>query len=91
MSVDTAKFVLSFIQALLKTGYYTPGHPEASRAKEGLYDDLLSVLEGHREITFVAVTTKEKKDVLVDGIVDEPVSISSFMSKGWQRCLSQSF
>lgn len=82
MSVDTAKFVLSFIQALLKTGYYTPGHPEASRAKEGLYDDLLSVLEGHREITFVAVTTKEKKDVLVDGIVEEPVSISSFMSKG---------
>lgn len=75
-------FLLSFIQALLKTGYYTPGHPEASKSKEGLYSDLISILKGHREISFIAVTLKEKRDVLIDGIFEEPVNFSAFMSKG---------
>ncbi|MBI5287256.1 MAG: HEAT repeat domain-containing protein [Deltaproteobacteria bacterium] len=79
---EILRFILSFIQALLKTGYYTPSHPETSRAREGLYNDLLSILKDHREITFVAITTKGKGDVMVDGIVDEPVAISSFMLKG---------
>lgn len=75
-------FLLSFIQALLKTGYYTPGHPEASKSKEGLYNDLISILKGHREISFIAVTLKEKRDVLIDGVFEEPVNFSAFMSKG---------
>lgn len=79
---EISKFILSFIQALLKTGYYTPGHPETSRAREGLYNDLLSIFKGRREITFVAVTTKDRRDVMVDGVVDEPVNISSLMFIG---------
>ena len=30
-------FLLHLIQAFLRTGYYTPEHPESARAKEGLY------------------------------------------------------
>jgi len=79
---EGSKFILSFIQALLKTGYYTPGHPETGRARAGLYDGFQSLVKDRRELTFVAVTTEEKSDVLVDGVVDEPVTLSSLMLKG---------
>ncbi|MEF9427324.1 MAG: hypothetical protein L0956_09210 [Candidatus Mariimomonas ferrooxydans] len=32
-----AEFILLFIQALLKTGYYIPGHPETEKARESLH------------------------------------------------------
>jgi len=79
---EVAEFILSFIQALLKTGYYTPGHPQAQKAKEGLYLDLKRVLEGRKEATFVSVTEKDIKDVIVDGIFDEPTQLSGLMLKG---------
>ena len=77
-----SRFILSFIQALLKTGYYTPDHPETQKARAGLHDGFQSLLKGHREITFVVVSSEGKRDVLVDGIVDEPVTLSSLMLKG---------
>jgi hypothetical protein len=79
---ETSKFLLSFIQALLKTGYYSTGHPETSKAREGLYHDFVTILKGYNELTFVVATTKNERDILVDGIVDEPTPISSFMLTG---------
>ena len=34
-----AQFLLALIQAFLRTGYYTPNHPQARTAKVGLYED----------------------------------------------------
>ncbi len=79
---EVAEFILSFIQALLKTGYYTPDHPQAQKAKEGLFAELIKVLKGHRGITFVSVSEKDIKDVMVDGIFDEPTKLSTLMLKG---------
>ncbi len=79
---ETAEFILSFIQALLKTGYYTPGHPGAEKAKEGLYLSLMKTLAGRNEITFVSVQEKGLKDVMIDGLFDEPTKLSSLMFKG---------
>ncbi|MEW6714787.1 MAG: HEAT repeat domain-containing protein [Nitrospirota bacterium] len=81
-SSDLSVFILSFIQALLKTGYYTPGHPETSRARKGLYNSLLAAIKGHKEITFITKLSKESRDVIIDGIYDEPISFSGFMLKG---------
>lgn len=81
-SSDLSVFILSFIQALLKTGYYTPGHPETSRARKGLYNNLLAAIKGHKEITFITKLSKESRDVIIDGIYDEPISFSGFMLKG---------
>jgi HEAT repeat protein len=81
-SSDLSVFILSFIQALLKTGYYTPGHPETSRARRGLYNSLLSAIKGHKEITFITKLSKESRDVIIDGINEEPISLSGFMLKG---------
>lgn len=77
-----SRFLLSFIQALLKTGYYTPGHPETDRAREGLYNDFASVVRGHHELTFVTTTAQDMRYIFIDGITDEPESISGYMLKG---------
>lgn len=81
-SSEVSVFILSFIQALLKTGYYTPGHPETSRARKGIYNSLLTALKGHKEITFITKLAKESRDVIIDGIYEEPISLSGFMLKG---------
>jgi hypothetical protein len=90
-SSTTSKFLLSFIQALLKTGYYTPDHRETSKAREGLYRDFVSIIKNHRELTFVVAAGKETRDIMVDGIVDEPAALSSFMLKGMSEMFVPKF
>jgi HEAT repeat protein len=80
-SSETSKFLLSFIQALLKTGYYTSGHPETSKARKDLYNSFQTVISGHKELTFILASVKDTRDIMVDGIVDEPVAMSVFFLK----------
>lgn len=88
---ETTKFVLSFIQALLKTGYYMSEHPESLKAKKGLYSDLQKVLGGRKEITFVSVTENNQKDVIIDGIFDEPAKLSKLMLKDMAKLFVPKF
>jgi len=77
-----SEFVLSLIQAFLKTGYYRPDHPEAKKARSGLYASLRTFIEGKREISFISAREAGKSDVFIGGILDEPVTIGSLMIKG---------
>ncbi|MFC2171431.1 HEAT repeat domain-containing protein [Acidobacteriota bacterium] len=77
-----AEFMLSFIQSLLKTGYYKPGHPMTNKARTGLFISLKRVLEGHREITFISALERQKKDVMIDGIFEEPTRLSKLLLRG---------
>jgi HEAT repeat protein len=77
-----SEFVLSLIQAFLKTGYYRPDHPEAKKARSGLYTNLRTFIEGKREISFISAREGGKSDVFIGGILDEPVTIGSLMIKG---------
>jgi HEAT repeat protein len=77
-----SEFVLSLIQAFLKTGYYRSNHPEARKARAGLYESLKTFLEGKREISFIAATEGGKPDVFIGGISDEPVTMRNIMIKG---------
>ncbi len=75
-------FVLSLIQAFLKTGYYRSDHPEARKARAGLYDSLKTFLTGKREISFISSGDVAKPEVYIGGIFDEPVTGTSIMMKG---------
>lgn len=77
-----SEFVLSLIQAFLKTGYYRPDHPEAQKARTGLYGSLRTFLEGKREISFISAVEGGTPDVFIGGILDEPVTIRTIMIKG---------
>ena len=48
-----AKFLLSLIQAFLRTGYYTADHPQSEVAKEGLFEDFQDLLAQKYELTFL--------------------------------------
>lgn len=79
--LELSDFILSLIQAFLKTGYYTPDHPEAQKARTGLYDTLQKILRGKGEISFIAVKSDSRSEVFIGGITDEPANAAGFMMK----------
>jgi HEAT repeat protein len=75
-------FVLHLIQAFLRTGYYTPEHPESKRAKEGLYQLFKDLFEGEDELTFLVREEQERQEILVEGVLPEAQKLSRMMMKG---------
>lgn len=88
---ELSSFVLSLIQALLKTGYYTPKHPEAQKARSGLHETLQRLLRGRGEISFVAVAESGRQEVYVGGIGDEPMLLSNFMIRSMAEMFTPKF
>ena len=75
-------FLLHLIQAFLRTGYYTPEHPESARAKEGLYQQFKDLFEGEDEVSFLVREQQDQKEILVEGILPEPQRLSRMMIRG---------
>jgi hypothetical protein len=75
-------FLLHLIQAFLRTGYYTPEHPESARAKEGLYQQFKGLFEAEDELTFLVREEQERKEILAEGILPEAQKLSRMMMKG---------
>ncbi|MGQ9646866.1 MAG: HEAT repeat domain-containing protein [Thermodesulfobacteriota bacterium] len=75
-------FVLHIIQAFLRTGYYTPDHPESVKAKAGLYEKFQSLFEHEDELAFMVRDDQEQKEVLIEGVLPEPQRLSRMMMKG---------
>jgi hypothetical protein len=75
-------FLLHLIQAFLRTGYYTPDHPESARAKEGLYQQFHILFETEDELTFLVREEQEQKEILVEGLLPEAQKLSRMMIKG---------
>ncbi len=77
-----ADFILSFVQALLRTGYYLSDHPEAQKAKVGLYQRFRSLFQGRHELTFMLQDSGGAGGVLVEGALPEPQRLSALMAAG---------
>ena len=75
-------FVLHLIQAFLRTGYYTPEHPESKKAKGGLYQQFKILFEHEDELTFLVRDEQERQEILVEGVLPEPQRLSRMMMKG---------
>ena len=75
-------FILHIVQAFLRTGYYTPDHPESIKAKEGLYQQFKSLFEREDEVAFLARDDQEQKEVLIEGILPEAQRLSRMMMRG---------
>ena len=75
-------FILHIVQAFLRTGYYTPDHPESIKAKEGLYQQFKSLFEREDELAFLARDDQEQKEVLIEGILPEAQRLSRMMMRG---------
>jgi hypothetical protein len=75
-------FLLHLIQAFLRTGYYTPDHPESKRAKEGLYQMFKNLFEHEDELSFLVREEQERQEILMEGILPETQKLSRMMMKG---------
>jgi hypothetical protein len=86
-----ADFLLSLIQAFLRTGYYTPDHREAKAAKEGLYEDFQRLLGNKGELTFLARDDVDGKSILIEGVLPEPHQLDAVMIKGMAEIYTPKF
>ncbi len=82
LQVRLIDFLLRLIQAFLRTGYYTPEHPESARAKEGLYQQFKELFGEEDEVSFLVREEQEQKEILVEGILPEPQRLSRMMMRG---------
>lgn len=68
-----------------------PGHPEAQKARAGLYEALKDILKDKGEISFLAVTEAGRQEVFIGGLFDEPVPLSSLMLKSMAEMFTPKF
>ena len=79
LTEDLTDFTVHFVRAVTKSAYYTAGHREAGRAKEGIYASFTKLLADRPEITFCTHTAGEKTSLLVYGVFDEPTPLAQAM------------
>jgi hypothetical protein len=77
-----AQFILSLIQAFLRTGYYTPDHPESKKAKVGLYEDFRSLFVQKDELTFLVHHDSGGENILIEGVLPEVQYLNRLMLRG---------
>jgi HEAT repeat protein len=77
-----AEFIMDLTKAMLRSGYYSPGHPGTQEAKKGLYSNFIKCLGESQEIMITNVDIPKKKDILITGILDEPVSVRTLVGAG---------
>jgi hypothetical protein len=77
-----AEFLLALIQAFLRTGYYTPNHPQAKSAQVGLYEEFEKLFEGQGELTFLVRDDPKGLNVLIEGVLPEAQYLTSIMARG---------
>jgi len=77
-----AEFIMDLTKAMLRSGYYSPEHPGTQEAKKGLYVSFIKCLGESQEIMVTNVVTPKKKDILITGILDEPVSVRTLVGAG---------
>jgi HEAT repeat protein len=77
-----ADFIMDLTKAMLRSGYYSSEHPGALDAKRGLYQKFQSCLGDSGEIMITNLETRNKTDILITGILDEPVSVRILIGAG---------
>ncbi len=82
IKVKLAEFLLALIQAFLRTGYYTPDHPESQKAKVGLYEGFQSLFSQRDELTFLVREEPGGKNILIEGVLPEVQDLNGLMIAG---------
>jgi hypothetical protein len=91
LKANLAEFLLSLIQAFLRTGYYTSNHPEAKKAKLGLYEDFENLFTQKAELTFLVRDDPEGKHIIIEGVLPEIQSLNSAMLRGMAEMYAPKF
>jgi HEAT repeat protein len=91
LKASLAEFLLSLIQALLRTGYYTPDHPEAKKAKLGLSEDFQNLFTQKGELTFLVRDDPGGKSILIEGVLPDIQYLNNVMLRGMAEMYTPKF
>jgi len=91
IKASLAEFLLSLIQAFLRTGYYTPDHPESKTAKVGLYEDFQRLFTKKDDLTFLVRDDPEGKNILTEGVLPGIQNLNSIMIRGMAEMYTPKF
>ncbi len=75
-------FLMDLTKAMLRSGYYSPDHPGSESAKQGLYEAFRKCLANSNEIMITDQETREHSEILITGILDEPVNVRTLVGSG---------
>jgi len=78
----SGEFLMNLTKAMLRSGYYSPDHPGSQNAKQGLFQEFQNCLSDSREIMITNQETRERSDILITGILDEPVDVRILVGAG---------
>ncbi len=76
------EFVMDLTKAMMRSGYYAADHPGSHNAKKGLYEALHRCLRDSPEITITHQQDREKNEILITGILEEPVNVRAVVGAG---------
>ncbi|MHC4458145.1 MAG: HEAT repeat domain-containing protein [Planctomycetota bacterium] len=75
-------FLMDLTKAMLRSGYYASDHPGSKNAKRGLYKALQNSLVDSEEIMISLQEAGGKTDILITGILEEPVNVRILVGAG---------
>jgi HEAT repeat protein len=78
----SGEFLMDLTKAMLRSGYYASDHPDSGGAKQDLYESFKRCLEDCSEIMITHQETREKSDIMITGILDEPVNVRTLVGAG---------
>jgi hypothetical protein len=70
----SGEFLMDLTKAMRRSGYYSAEHPGAEGAKQGLFEKFQSCLGESRQVEITKQETRQKVDILISGILEEPVN-----------------
>lgn len=74
-----AEFTLLLVRTMMQASYYAPDHPAHQRGTAQAYDLLRPLLGHSSEIVFMTGSLNDTSDVQVDGVLAEPVGVTSLL------------
>ncbi len=78
----SGEFLMDLTKAMLRSGYYSTDHPGSAGAKQGLFEAFKKCLADSSEIMITHQETREHSDILITGILDEPVNVKTLVGAG---------
>jgi HEAT repeat protein len=81
LHTEAGDFVVSLIQAFLRTGYYLPEHPQSRKAREDLYESFLKIAKVSGQLHFF-IRDEGGPTVYVEGPEDSAGKLKDIMPLG---------
>jgi len=76
-------FILLFTKSVQRSGYYgDANHPEAVKSKKGLYALFRKIIGKNREISFIRKAIGKERDILIDGVLTDMITLREIMPHG---------